>query len=1064
MESIALESMRPYQRKKYEWWNWLEGWGELVVGGVLVGGILLSLGTFCSSLYRVLYVDSGVVDVVGNSVVDGEEEGGMLTDGYIYSLEGETDSDGYPLHLREVAEQRYAECIIEAEVGGNDPNELCDVAAFFEDNATGVGGGGGGVPKSGMRSKINTLLNRMGIPSVLSRYLTTLPNQTLAYLSSLLALFLFVLCHYIAHKIHIMTISNDPMKHFVVVDKTVRTDGTVEAKKGETEAQRKKRERLLQAERYKAQMAQLAYEAKTKAQARLARMEGKEAAKREEEEMEKKVVEEQDETVKTYERQFKMIKAGVPEGAILNSFVPLGIEGEEARGILAELYKIKERRAAEAKKAEEEEARKAEEERKEEERKERVAAERLKQMKSGKVSGGPPSLGLPQATTKTATNSARNGKTSLPPKLPKPIEKKGDDKSPGLKVIQPWASPSKKEKRYAAKNKRWDKVTKSWVDRDLDGGADAVPTSVVLMSDEGEKKVDSTRRPVKKKGVLRSNMLGRIRQKSPPPNPSRSKYSTPRPSPPPNNVKIVEQRYDAKNFNPVSPPKLNTEKSEETKTTSQASSQSSSIPVLVRVAESATDGTFSPQTFDNPTEWSRRSTAQDIKAMIEAVEAAPDDQAEALFLGPNTLHTPAFENAMRASNSSWDQRPKASDIIAKIRETERQEKEEEKILRRSGNKPFMGKMTRIDEGRNMIRHMRPPDEFDCKIGTSLLRKSRSQGGIHSDDEISEISMVDDLSVTSATFATPKQLKKPLAERAKKFFSISKLDAGQKNNGKSEGKEETEEEKARKKKAEERAKKFEAMNARRRKGKGDDDGTAVSGISRRHRIRRKRSALAAITPEEKERDDWKKGVFASVINVEQEKWKKSIYAHVINAEETRVANIKAQEDLEELNAAAKRRVENQKRLDAKARKFAARAEKFHKLRRDGDDGSAVNSASTRMRRRRTRKLSGAETTPSNSAIPSSETKPVVAAPQSQAETIVKEDAIQNENITCQNSDELKDEVTGSMGAEKAREGGDEASGNSTNVAESDADEVKPPLSAIKKRKNRKRAHRKKKGPS
>eukprot|EP00984_Skeletonema_dohrnii_P038099 scaffold40945_cov189-Skeletonema_dohrnii-CCMP3373.AAC.1 len=383
-------------------------------------GMVITIGGFSIGPFG---GGSGVVE----EIMKGGEDETMLTDGYIYSLDGETDFDGYPLHLREVAEQRYAECIVDAEVGGNDPKELCDLNVFFGDAAAssssdGSGGEDDNVPNSVLRTKINVLLNQIGIPSVLSTYLTTLPNQTLAYLSSLFTLCLFVLSHYISHKIHMAAMSNDPMKHFVVVDKTVKADGTVEAKKGETEAQRKKRERMLQAERYKAQMAQLAYEAKTKAQARIARLEGKEAAKREEEEKEKKVVEEQDETVKMYGRQFMMIKAGVPEGAILNSLIPMGIEGEEAKEILTKLHEIKERRSAEEKKAEEEAAKKAEEEKREDEMKDRIAADRLKKLKSGKIPRGPPSMGLPPSST---ANAARKGKISLPPKLPKPVEKAG---------------------------------------------------------------------------------------------------------------------------------------------------------------------------------------------------------------------------------------------------------------------------------------------------------------------------------------------------------------------------------------------------------------------------------------------------------------------------------------------------------------------------------------------------------------------------------------------------------------------------------------------------------------
>jgi hypothetical protein len=48
-----------------------------------------------------------------------------------------------------------------------------------------------------------------------------------------------------------------------------------------------------------------------------------------------------DETVKMYSRQFMMLKAGVPEGAILNTFLAEGIEDEEGKEILEKLKEIK---------------------------------------------------------------------------------------------------------------------------------------------------------------------------------------------------------------------------------------------------------------------------------------------------------------------------------------------------------------------------------------------------------------------------------------------------------------------------------------------------------------------------------------------------------------------------------------------------------------------------------------------------------------------------------------------------------------------------------------------------
>lgn len=42
-----------------------------------------------------------------------------------------------------------------------------------------------------------------------------------------------------------------------------------------------------------------------------------------------------------YSRQFMMLKAGVPEGAILNSFLAEGIEDEEGKEIIEKLKEIK---------------------------------------------------------------------------------------------------------------------------------------------------------------------------------------------------------------------------------------------------------------------------------------------------------------------------------------------------------------------------------------------------------------------------------------------------------------------------------------------------------------------------------------------------------------------------------------------------------------------------------------------------------------------------------------------------------------------------------------------------
>jgi hypothetical protein len=119
---------------------------------------------------------------------------------------------------------------------------------------------------SPLRQQILQLLTKTSLPPSFTKYIAALPTQTVAYLSSLFSFALFLLSHYISHKIHVAALSNDPMKHFVATanDNTIKADGTVVAKKGETEAQRKRRERMLQQEKMKAQMAQLAMEAKQK--------------------------------------------------------------------------------------------------------------------------------------------------------------------------------------------------------------------------------------------------------------------------------------------------------------------------------------------------------------------------------------------------------------------------------------------------------------------------------------------------------------------------------------------------------------------------------------------------------------------------------------------------------------------------------------------------------------------------------------------------------------------------------------------------------------------------------
>jgi hypothetical protein len=151
--------------------------------------------------------------------------------------------------------------------------------------------------------------------------------------------------------------------------------------------------------------------------------------------------------------------------------------------------------------------------------------------------------------------------------------------------------------------------------------------------------------------------------------------------------------------------------------------------------------------------------------------------------------------------------------------------------------------------------------------------------------------------------------------------------------------------------------MEEMAAKRNAGKDDD--TAVSGISKHLRLRRKKSALAAsaISAEDKAKNDWSSNVFKTVLNAEQTRWQRAIFYHVLNAEQTREANVAMKRTIEEMDDQVHRIRESQKSLEKRAKKFAAKAERFHKLREEGasnkDDTSVVSSTS-RIRRRRTRK--------------------------------------------------------------------------------------------------------------
>ena len=1259
-EDAALASMRPYQRVKYERYLKLMKVWENVVKCLLVLGLLTSGVTLIMSLTTLVRGE--------NIEMGGEEE---QLDGHIYSLDGPLDSDGYPIGMREVAEENYAKCLLDAEevLGMEDPTSVCSVESFFDEaiaeaqNSTTTTTGeeiarSYTLVSSPLRTKLNDILTtKLHIPSSLSLYLTSLQSQTLAYLTSLYTFLLFLLSHYIAHKIHVAATQNDPMRHFVISNKTMKADGTVEAKKGETEAQRKRRERMLQMERFKAQMAQLAAEAKQKVAERRERLEAETTVEREKEEAYQKVVEEQEEIVKMYGRQYMMVKAGVPDGAILNSFLAEGMEDEaENRDIIEKLKAIKVRRAEESRKEEELAAKKIEDEKKAEEDKEKIAQERLRQMKGEKFGSkstrGGGSISVTSSSTidtKSTTGSLKKASDrKLPTKIP---DLRSPVPRPGSSMIISGNLPV-----GAKSDKRWDKEKKMWVVADQRGDETwqqkmdskspdskspksslnkdvQTPKSQRITPKKSNASADKVVSSPKIPSIPRRLMMGNNGEEKkkggeseevalPPAMPSSTSPKKSVVKKPPRDVSAAKVATATDTTHEERGISELTAKSPSRCGDSQSSSPP---PIMVRISSSPDcnntldDGvppikSFGDDNSNSTSSWAQRPSVRDIQAAITAVENAPEEEEDEeeedeTNLAPTWSHTPAFEAALRTSNANWDQRPSSRDVMAKIRAMQEEEakqedeakaarkaaKKESEIItpRRVGGAGGGGLRASVTETMAIIDERRTPASTPSAIqgpsGLEFKRKSSkpSGDGHASDDDISElseptihsldiaknalngrslppqalfinqpsddkapppavstpmmmVSPADALSsegrrslvskenmeklaqIVGADVTIPTEIDKELdtsnvideeeadkvvvedynkdevvednnkddssnkvvvieeteeqkqrrakAEaRAKKMEAIAaRRNAGEDDDESAvsgiskrhrlrrkkkvqmaatqeEGSEskdgrdtvsslksddkssettaspvkvETEEEKQRKKRAEARAKKMEAMAARRNAGGADDDDTAVSGISRRHRVRRKKSALAAITPEERERNEWKKSLFGSVMNAEQVKWQTSIYSHVLTAETTKTVNIEAQKELEEQNAAAQRRLESKRRLDKRAKKFAQRSERFHSIREGGggdDDDASVVSTTSRMRRRRKKSsarhslsspkkastLKVAEEDPVETATQSAETEAVpTVSEETAAEPTVSEEMMAQQSATTE----------------------------------------------------------------
>jgi len=1282
-EEAALASMRPYQRRKYERLSRLEGLWEKCVALCLILGMLTSGCTLALSLEGLIREIRNVGGDDGNATQfelygldegEGEEE---RLDGHIYSLDGPTDSDGYPLGMRELAEENYASCLSQAEEGGvENPSTGCDLDSFFDavsskDHRSGGNNEAGEgeeeeVPSSPLRDRINVILtSHLKFPPPLATYLTTLHRQTISYLSSLFAFLLFLSSHWVAHKLHVMTMRNDPMKHFVLTatDNTVKADGTVAAKRGETEGQRKRRERMLKSERLKAQMAQLAMEAKQRVEERRKRMEAAEGKDREEEERKRREAKEGEELMRAHSRQFMMIKAGVPEGAIMNSLIAEGFdEEEERREILVKLMAVKARRAEDARREEEMELKKMEEEKEEEEEKERVAAERLRMMKKNSHGSKSSSFGSGAQNNQSSRNKAAVPKTQqskvgssvvVPPSNSSVDGVAGGASIASASTIttaattDPLLAKSAMLSQIKIKKKPSAADAKSAMLGQISQGgglnkkntqpsaADAKSAMLGQISQGGSTKTSSSMRKTPtspsstpKGGVGTSTTTTTTTTTGSTPkksnissrddNNAQSSSSTEVVRRIPSSLKLggepssslssgggggvlsmnngveeekkgeeepdgtsstISPRPAGRTETPASaaaaarPAAIKKQVSENDGGGNDDNHGSSPPPVLVRVSSSpdtTTEVLQQQTTTASPSAWGRRMSVGDIRATITAVENAPDEEPEAgqengnadnegnnddddgtsndntvvdgVDLAPSWLHSPAFEMALRNSNSSWDRRPSSRDVgaltKARIQAVEMAQEgtvgesrqravvEEEdhansaldasaRSRQRSQTNPQQQQdsLAIIDEGRKIEQpKIEPATSFEFRRKASKNNASANGGGeTDDDDEISELSeptihslqdsafrgrsipralfvpqkdtspaalspMVSSVSlagrkslttkdnmeriarlrgdfpvvpatvndgalktndasvikseeviaskvIASEVIASEEEAVVPETEeqirrrekaeaRAKKMEAIAaRREAGKEDDDRSAvsgiskrhrmrrkkkkqqqqqqqelaiiqqeeatsvkssdavsqrsddvssggPKPETEEEKVRRRRAEARAKKIEAMAAR-READWKDDGTVVSGISKRHRVRRKRSALAAnaIGPEEQLRIDWKDGVYSSALNAERARWRRTVHARVLDAEAVREANAEAGRELEEKDAEARRLLEHQKKLDKRARKFAARSQRFHSMRRkgnDGDDDKSVVSSASRMRRRRGRK--------------------------------------------------------------------------------------------------------------
>ena len=132
-----------------------------------------------------------------------------------------------------------------------------------------------------------------------------------------------------------------------------------------------------------------------------------------------------------------------------------------------------------------------------------------------------------------------------------------------------------------------------------------------------------------------------------------------------------------------------------------------------------------------------------------------------------------------------------------------------------------------------------------------------------------------------------------------------------------------------------AKKLEAMHDRRNAGEDDDDDSTVSAISKRHRRRRKKKSAVSLTTITSESNLVSTAKLVKMETEAERQRKQRADKQAKKLEDMidlRNRNTgEGDDDATTVTGILKRhrQLENQRRLDQRAKKFAARSERFHR---------------------------------------------------------------------------------------------------------------------------------------